>query len=349
MWVRTPHMAAWIEFAVFTVGPAVVMGAVIVHTAPQVVDIDDLRPVLLLLLLSLMTIHQLTEVARFATGTYLQTTSPIAETFESGANVLASVAVFFVLQQITDLRSTRAELQVANTTLEERSSMASVLNRVLRHNVRNGVTAIAGFADHLARQTDDEEISDQLGRIEDRALALGRTSQQTQRIGQLLQEGPTGTTAFFLPGSLAPPLDRVESESEASTIRLDRAYGVEAVVRAPSVLPDIVGDVVEQLVAANDGATEITVAVVEDGGTPADSPGDDATDRVRIVIRDEGVGLPETDIRAIENDVETTLHHAEGLSLWCLKWVVDRTSGDLDVRADGATIEVALPRADAAD
>lgn len=332
-------MVTVIEFVGFTVVPICAMGAVVAYIAMKIRAFDDVRPLFLIAFLSLMTVHQLTEVGPFVTGTYYRTTSPIAEAFETTANLLASVASYLVMQQLTELRATRNELRQANDALEERSSMVSVLNRILRHNVRNDVNIIAGRAADMHDRVTESRLRKDLKTIEERALGLAAISDRTYRIEQLEEEDASRTTELRLPDRLEAPIERIRTAAPEATVTLDTADGSDLVAVGPSVLPTIVADVVEQLVAANDGSTHVEVTVGRE------TRREDERDWVTIVVHDDGVGLPDPDVRAIEHEKETPLRHGKGLSLWSLKWAVDRSDGTLDIRADGRTVEIRLPRA----
>lgn len=331
-------MSSALEVAVFTVGPIVVMGATIIYILAKTHDLDDKRPLFLVVLLLLMVLHQITEVAQLADGTFYRTVSPSAETFESSANLLTCGASYFVLQQITELRRTRTELETSNNALEERSSMVTVLNRILRHNVRNDVNIIAGHAEYVRHDIDGDRFAQELVTIEQTALDLATISDRTRRVRRLIEETPTGETEHTLIECLRPPIDRVRNDHPAATITFDVPVGAEPVVTAPASFPTAVADVVERIITSNDGAVAVEITLVDHRRATGEPSAP-----VRIRIDDDAAGLPELDVQAIESEEETALKHAEGITLWCLKWVVQRAGGELDMRRDDATVEVALP------
>jgi signal transduction histidine kinase len=330
-------MDVQIQFLAFTVVPGGVMVGVIVYSSVKIYELGDYRPFLLILLLVSMTFHQATEIPQYAAGTFYGSISSTAEVYETGANLIASLASFLVVRQIDELRTTRDKLERSNAALEERSSMVSVLNRVLRHNVRNDVNVIAGQAEYLEDRIDDECIGDQLETIEETALGLATISDRTRRIRQLLTEDPEGETTLRLGDRLETALEGVRQSTSEATVTLERPGDSAVVVEGTSTLPTVIADVVERVVIANEGAIRVDVTVasraVGDGGDGA----------AVVRIDDDGEGLPDLDVRAVESDAETPLRHAEGLELWCLEWAVKRADGELDTRPAGATIEVRLP------
>jgi methyl-accepting chemotaxis protein len=337
-------MVSHLELVVFTIVPLLVLGATIVYCSIRVYSLNDKRPVLLIALLTVMSLHQLTEVVRFTAGVYSQTTSVPSEVFETAADLLASAASYFVVQQLTDLQAAQSELESTNTALEERSSMVAVLNRILRHNVRNDVNLIAGHAANIRRRETDGEFREELQTIEETALDLAKISDRTQRINQLLTEDPTATTELRLSECLDEPLRDAARATPNATISLHRGDTENVTIEAPSTFPIAVADVVEQIADSSRGDVNIDITLTRGQATDGQE-----SRPVVLVIDDDGDGLPDVDIDAIETDEETPLRHATGLSLWCLKWAVKRAGGTLDANPGDATLEIQIPEASQRD
>ena len=90
----------------------------------------------------------------------------VSVTFTVG-NVLAIGAAAHVVIGFYDARRVRAE-QLAR----ERKRIA-VLNRVLRHNLRNEATVLLGHAENLVENLDDPELRDSAETIHERASVVG--------------------------------------------------------------------------------------------------------------------------------------------------------------------------------
>jgi len=75
----------------------------------------------------------------------------------------------------------------------------------------------------------------------------------------------------------------------------------------------------------------------------------DATDREAIIeISDNGPGIPEIEIDALDTEV-TALEHGSGLGLSIIKWCTRSLGGSVDVTATGeggSTLTIRLPRLD---
>jgi len=328
-----------IDLFLFTIGPIAVMTVGIAYTIRGIHYLSDYRPFLLVALLGLMVLHQLTELVEFAGLGFLQFQSRPAEAFESGANVLASVASYSVIKHLEELRTAEIELEASNAAVRERSTMVSVLYRILRHNVRNDVNIIAGQAENAAARVDDETVLAQIESIQRRAWSLETISDRTQRIKQIVSDEPNVTETIQLPEALRAPIETVLAGAPSATINLVGPEVPALAARAPATFTLAVADVLEQIIAHNDGDVAIEVRVSGDSSQSGDGR------PIRIEICDDGEGLPVLDTRTIEHGEETPLLHAEGLALWCLSWTVERVDGTLEIGSGEGTVNVYLPQA----
>jgi len=240
-------------------------------------------------------------------------------------------------QRIKEIRKTKAELETSNAALEERSKMVDVLNRILRHNVRNEVNVITGRAELAVSRVDDEETLADLEAVQDAAWELSTISERTQRIKQLLAEEKSEPEPLQLNEALRSKLTDVEAETPCATVEFDGCPG-EPVVEAAQTFPTAVADIIEQIAVHNDGEVKITVSATTKN---ADSGGE----AVVLQINDDADGLPALDIEAVKAGEETPLNHAEGLALWCLEWTVTKSDGKLLVAPSNATLKMQIPSA----
>lgn len=233
--------------------------------------------------------------------------------------------------RIEEIRETRDELEKTNETLEQRSTMVSVLNRILRHNVRNDVNVIAGRASSLAEDVDDEHVESELAIIEETAWQLAELSSRTRHLKQLLSEKRVERRPIDIEADLSPLFTDIEATYRATTITLHVSADLPA-IDALSTLPVAITDVLERIIEHNDEEVTIDVTARQQ-----------SDDTVELVIDDDGQGLPTLDIEAVDGGRETALRHAKGLSLWSLRWTVDSSGGELTVDRNDATLIVRLP------
>ena len=236
--------------------------------------------------------------------------------------------------RISEIEETKAELERSNEALAERSSMVTVLNRVLRHNVRNDVNIIAGRAELAAERVDDRHVEADLDAIIGAARDLEGISERTRQITELFSGHDAETVRQQPEEAIPSALDEVGIPPTGDvTVDTEGAAAFEA----PSTLPLALAGVVEQIIAENSGDVDVRIDVLTDDK------------EVVLVIDDDADGVPEIDVKAVKAGRETPLNHAQGLALWCLKWAVAKANGVLDTSPERGTLELRLPRATESD
>ena len=211
-----------------------------------------------------------------------------------------------------------------------------VLQRVLRHNLRNDVNVIAGQAEKISDLTDDEEIQAAADAISDTASGLARLSEEAKTVQRVLGESPT-----LEPTDITAIIDRVvtacSEEFPAAAITTDCPTAL--LVAADASLRVLVESLVDNAIRHNTAATPavtVTARVV-----------DDAT--AELIIDDNGPGIPATEQEVVTGNQDITpLHHGSGLGLWLVRWITDRYGAELTIEtpeSGGTTVRIAFDRA----
>ena len=228
-----------------------------------------------------------------------------------------------VFRDITTERNRAADLDV----------LKQVLTRVLRHNLRNEITVIRGFAAAIAEESDDE-IRSNAERIIRRAEKLSETSETARRIENVIEAETQ--EPFALQSLVAETVAAVRAEFP------DASYETE--VPALTVLANPEFDtafveIVQNAVRHNDG-DEPRVEIRAE-----------ATDRgVELTVTDNGPGVPDHELETIDRGEETSLVHGSGAGLWLVRTTVDSSNGELlyETGEEGTTVRLRLPVGDSA-
>jgi len=214
------------------------------------------------------------------------------------------------------------------TDEQTREQRLEVFNRVLRHNLRNDLDAIRGFAEVLE---DDVDASDLPGRIRSTADDLVDVGATVARANQLMTRDDLrieSVDARDLAEAVAADLrERYDCEvavdaDESASLRTDAA-----ILR--TALAEVVENAVEH---ADSDVPEVSVAV------------DSTDDGVRLSVRDDGPGIPDRERDILLDGEETPLQHGSGVGLWFVSWAVTRLGGtlsfaDRDADAGGGDAE----------
>ncbi len=236
------------------------------------------------------------------------------------------------------------------TARTENRQQAAVLNRVLRHNLRNELTAILGFADRLVAATErdettsdgtatdgDETTSDGTatdgdetaadGRATDAELDLAATARRLYESARDLRD--VASYASLLSDifeshhvrqqrhDVVTLLDGVAADvrAEYPEAVVELAVPAAAFVTAAPRLDIAVRQLVENAVEHSDAETpRAVVSVEQSGGTT-------------LTVADNGPGIPEQERATLLEGEERPLQHGSGVGLWLVNWIVTRSGG----------------------
>lgn len=191
-----------------------------------------------------------------------------------------------------------------------------VLNRVLRHDLKNDTNVIGGYVS-LLRDHVDATGDEYLDIIDRNVDTLTHLSDQARQIDVALHSS-TERAAIDLTDlvpRLCGTLDSSFQDADISVSTPDTA-----VVCSDTLLESAVRNVLENAVVHND-RDEPTVAVT----VTADRDG------YQIDVRDDGPGIPPVERAVFTAERETPLEHASGLGLWLVHWIVTESGGELQI------------------
>jgi signal transduction histidine kinase len=230
--------------------------------------------------------------------------------------------------QLVVFREVTAERERA----QDLDILKEVLSRVLRHNLRNEITVIQGFASAIAANG-DEQVASEADRIVDRTNVLLNTSETARAIKNVID------SAEPVPVSLSTLVTQTAEDT--------REQFPEATVETD--IPDIEVLINPEFDAALSELLENAI-VHNDGESPRVSiTGRRADSGVELQVSDNGPGIPEHELAVLDRGEETSLNHGSGAGLWLIQIATDHSGGDsrFEVSDDGTTVSIWLPDASA--
>jgi signal transduction histidine kinase len=233
-----------------------------------------------------------------------------------------------MLGVVSGLKSQRDELD----SLAQRNT---VLNRVLRHNIKNDMNVILGHTTLLDQTVDDAALTS-VEAIERAAQNVTRLSKTARQIDRLNGESPA--EPIDAAATVGEAVDGLASMYPEATFATDLPE--EAWVRAGDLLRPAVENLLENAVEHNDDSPTVTVGVRN-----VDS-------RVIVSVADDGPGIYEHERAVLDAGDEGPIRHGSGLGLWLVKWFVEQHDGDLRFEPNepsGTVVELDIPAADPAD
>lgn len=219
------------------------------------------------------------------------------------------------------------------TEQKRREERIQVLNRVLRHNLRNELTGARGYTELLANDPDDAAVfAAQVTNHHDRLISIGNKAQRIERMLELDRDAADPTPLSDIVGDSITEVNTGDGgtiDPERITTSVPAAYSFRP---NPAIIQMVLVELLENAVQHGE-APEITVGFREPEHT--------------LVVTDTGPGIPDIEVEVLRTETETPTQHGQGLGLWLIKWGVDRLGGSVDIEADssGTRIEIALPAA----
>jgi signal transduction histidine kinase len=209
------------------------------------------------------------------------------------------------------------------TDREIRRQRLAVLNRILRHNVRNELDVVRAHAE-------DADLTPAIQSVD----RLKRLSEETRRVQQLMKRSADDRT----PTELSLLLDDIVADVTAETSAEVTVTALDVSVTLDRKLCRYaVRQLVENAVEHNDASVPRIMVRAEHSGSD-----------VEIIVADDGPGIPESEQTVIEAGEEDSLKHASSFGLWGTNWAVRAMGGSLSFgNSDlgGAAVTITLPSA----
>lgn len=220
---------------------------------------------------------------------------------------------------------------IADRKLNEQRLLVAL--RVLRHDLRNQLNVIQGWADDIGRADDDAEIRQNILESTDNLLEMSR---KARRMAELGDDGPDGSRQVDIDGEISTIVNEYREQYPTASFETDLASN--ALVETNGFeFETAVRNALENAVEHN-GTSDPWVRVE----TTLES------DLVRIALHDDGPGLPLNEQVVLETGVETPLQHGSGLGLWLIQWAMRELGGSVkfeDREPTGTTVTLELPAA----
>jgi PAS domain S-box-containing protein len=221
------------------------------------------------------------------------------------------------------------------TDQRERERRLKLLNRVLRHNLRNDLTVILGMADALAERIEDDDLTAILDRLQRKAEEVSSLSERARDMERSVRRDQFGTDPVDVTAAVS---DIVSSYRDEHAAQIETDLPESRVVVGDGRLHRILSELLENSLEHAGEHPSVRIAVQVDRRT------------VSVTVADDGPGIPQHELDVVTGDEPITqLRHGTGLGLWLVVWVTETYGGTVeftDGPDGGAVVTLELPRVD---
>lgn len=224
------------------------------------------------------------------------------------------------------------------TDITRQKRQLQVMNRLLRHNLRNTINVLSGATARLLDEFDERaETPTQLAATVERAISdLETLTRDASDINTVINATTNDPVIDCVPLVRTAVSEYARRHPEASVrTALPASMTVNADRRLRFAIESLVDNAIQH--NPSDGPTvRIRIERPESAGW-AD-----------IYVDDDGPRIPEEQRRIITDDAAITpLQHGSGLGLWLAKWTTELFGGKLSFTASefgGNSVRIRLPR-----
>ncbi|WP_418282617.1 PAS domain S-box protein [Halorubrum sp. DTA98] len=234
---------------------------------------------------------------------------------------------------IARLLERELEREQHEATLTRYANLALVLNRVLRHNLRNDMSVIRGYTKLMAEKLDGDTYGETALKNIDGLIELTEKARELDEIVAAEDERePTEVVSL-----VEDVVDTARRKYPNATVTLESDQAITT-----DLFPGFeraLWELLENAAKHSGTHPRITVTV------------ETVPNAVEIHIEDNGPGLDEEEAEVLETGAETPLIHGSGLGLWLIHWIVSNHDGKTTAKSspDGTTMTVSIPRKTAAN
>ncbi|WP_435361188.1 histidine kinase N-terminal 7TM domain-containing protein [Haloarchaeobius sp. DFWS5] len=240
------------------------------------------------------------------------------------------------------------------TERKQRQQLVDVMRRLLRHNLRNDMTLVRGYADALAS---DANASDRTEYARTIAELAEKTVDRSDTLNRTIDDvAAADDSECDFAAIVGAAVDRVRHTHPCAVVDVDVEDDIA--VRGGRSLQLAVEELVENAVEHGSDTGSPTHSSAETAESGVTDGGDDepvvvtlqrVDEHAVLTVADDGPGIPQAELDPLLIQSETPLEHTSGLGLWVANWVVRRLGGDISFDSEqGTRVVVQLPLADTA-
>lgn len=211
--------------------------------------------------------------------------------------------------------------------------------QVLRHNLRNDMNVIKGYAEMLQESIENDSLVQQLNVIRQTADELESVSRSIRQIEEIVDLERAARSPTNLREEVRSVVTEIQKRHSVGNIEvdvddsiwIDTSHGLKYAIREA---------IVNAIRHDKRSEAEILISI----------SAQDRDAEAEIQSTDTGLGIPEIELASFDETVESTdTYHGIGVGLWMMKWCVETLGGELTFEAREPTstiVHMRIPQCD---
>lgn len=268
----------------------------------------------------------------------------LIQTFKGWIFVGLSTVLIFGLTAVRTSQINRSQERVRTLT-----DQLQVMNRLLRHNIRNDVNVACGYINQVRSELTDETHRSLLEKATERSRLIVDRSDKMRVLSQVDIARETERTVDLVQLTEDAIRD-VQTQHRDVSFSIDVPHGTD--LRDQSDRPDRIPIRVDPVF--RHAIVELLENAIQHGFDDMDSPRVElritVTDGHPVLeIIDEGPGISAHELAVLQANVESDLEHMSGVGLWVATWLCNAENVDISFDSDsdsGTTVRLTFPSID---
>lgn len=193
-----------------------------------------------------------------------------------------------------------------------------VINRVLRHDLRNEMNVVLGHAKILEENV-DASLRSHATQVRKKADSLMSLGEEVREIDKELNRTSRRTRQVNIQRVITELVDTIHQTHDSAVFKLSVE---KTFVLGNGLVKTAIRHVIENAIEHNHRSEEDVIVNIECRAV------DDGL--VEVTVIDNGPGIPKGETGVINTGVETQLDHISGLGLWMVKWIMESVNGEVE-------------------